>query len=95
MFCQNMKVKEHRIVPCKSFFICHAIFGSIVSETTNNKYKILNTYIHILLHKEMRNARDQFWHNFMSQLATWRVVIGKDVSPHDPLPHPYQLPLAM
>ena len=59
------------------------------------KPQTINTYIHIRLHKKMRNTRDQFWHNFMSQLATWRVVIGKDVSPHDPLTHPYQLPLVM
>ena len=30
---------EYRILPCKSFFICHAIFGSIVSETTNKDRK--------------------------------------------------------
>ena len=37
----------------------------------------------------------QFWHNFVPQLATWRVVIGKDVLVDRVGTHPYQLQLTM
>ena len=43
----------------------------------------------------MRNVRDQSWHNFVSQLATWQVVIGKDVLVGHVGTHPYQLQLVM
>ena len=36
-----------------------------------------------------------FWHNFVSQLDTWRVVIGKDMSMGHMGTHPYQSQLAM
>ena len=38
---------------------------------------------------------NNFWHNFMSQLTTWLVGIGKGVSPHDSLTYSYQSQLAM
>ena len=40
-------------------------------------------------------ARDNFWHNFVSQLAMWRVVIGNGVSSYGPLTYSYKLQLIM
>ena len=38
---------------------------------------------------------NNFWHNFVPQLVTWRVVIDKGVSSHGPLTYLYQSQLAM